>query len=193
MRIILATRNKGKLDELRALLAELPVELVSAAEVDGAPEVIEDAPTLEGNATKKAVALWQHAGLPALADDTGLEVRALGGRPGVLSARYAGPQADAAANRRRLLADLEGVADRAASFRTVLAFATEDNVCLFEGICAGTITAGERGAEGFGYDSIFQPDGQVLTFAEMPIEQKNIMSHRRRALDAFAEYLRTMI
>ena len=190
MRIVLATRNPGKVAELRALLADLPVELVSTAEIDGAPDVEEDAPTLRGNAEKKARALWAHTGLPSLADDTGLEVDALGGAPGVYSARFAGPEADAEANRRRLLRDLDGEADRTARFRTVLAFADGDEVHFFDGVCEGTITTAERGDGGFGYDALFQPDGDTRTFAEMPAEAKNAISHRGRALQHFARYLR---
>lgn len=190
MRIILATRNAGKVAELRALLADLPVELVSAAEVAGAPEVDEDAPTLEGNAEKKARALFQYTGLPSLADDTGLEVDALGGAPGVHSARFAGLDADAAANRARLLADLDRADNRAARFRTVLAFAYGEDIDLFEGVCEGVVTENERGDGGFGYDALFQPDGETQTFAEMPPEEKNAISHRGRALQHFAAYLR---
>lgn len=189
MTIVLATRNPGKIAELRALLADLPVELVSAAEVAGAPEVEEDAPTLEGNARKKAQALRLHTGLPALADDTGLEVDALGGAPGVRSARFAGPHADDAANRARLLRDLDGAADRAARFRTVLAFADGEAVRFFEGVCEGRVTDAERGEGGFGYDALFQPEGETRTFAEMPAEAKNAVSHRGRALRAFADFL----
>ena len=189
MTIVLATRNPGKIAELRALLADLPVELVSAAEIADAPEVEEDAPTLEGNARKKAQALRLHTGLPALADDTGLEVDALGGAPGVRSARFAGPDADDAANRARLLRDLDGAADRAARFRTVLAFADGEDVRFFEGVCEGRITDTERGEGGFGYDALFQPEGKTRTFAEMPAEAKNAVSHRGRALRAFADFL----
>ena len=189
MTIVLATRNPGKVAELRALLASLPVELVSAAEVVGAPEVGEDAPTLEGNARKKAEALHVHSDLPALADDTGLEVDALGGAPGVRSARFAGPDADDAANRARLLRDLDGAADRAARFRTVLAFADGEDVRFFEGVCEGQITDAERGDGGFGYDALFRPEGEARTFAEMPAEAKNAVSHRGRALRAFAAFL----
>ena len=207
MKLVLATRNPGKLAELRARLAGLPVELVSAAEV-GAAEVEEDADTLRGNAEKKARALHAHTGLPALADDTGLEVDALGGAPGVRSARYAGPEADPAANRRTLLAALDslprtrsgGVADRRARFRTVLAFADGSGVRYFDGVCEGTITAREYGEGGFGYDALFRPDEQPVdtnpgqpegarTFAEMTAEEKNRISHRGRALDAFAAWL----
>lgn len=191
MRLILATRNPGKVAELRALLADLPVELVSAAEIGGAPDVEEDAPTLEGNAEKKARALNAHTGLPSLADDTGLEVDALGGAPGVHSARFAGAGADAEANRARLLADLDKATSRAARFRTVLAFAEGDDVRFFEGVCEGRITEVERGEGGFGYDSIFVPDdgADALTFAEMPAAAKNRISHRGRALEGFAAFL----
>jgi XTP/dITP diphosphohydrolase len=193
MRIVLATRNPGKVAELRALLADLPIELVSADDVEGAPLVEEDAPTLEGNARKKALALHEATGLPALADDTGLEVDALNGRPGVHSARYGGDAQDAAANRARLLREMQTVPHRAARFRTVLAFAVGESVRLFEGVCEGAITMQERGSLGFGYDSIFEPEGMGVTFAEMPADQKNAVSHRRRALDHFAAYLRMHI
>lgn len=189
MRLVLATRNPGKIAELRALLADLPVELVSAAELPGAPEVEEDAPTLEVNAALKARALHEHTGLAALADDTGLEVDALGGAPGVRSARYAGPEADDAANRQKLLAALEGAADRRARFRTVVALAEGDEVRAFEGICEGRIVEAERGREGFGYDALFEPEGQTRTFAEMPAEEKNRISHRALALRALADFL----
>jgi len=195
MKIVLATRNPGKVAELRALLADLPVELISAAEVEGAPEVEEDAPTLEGNARKKADALHRHTGLPALADDTGLEVDALGGAPGVHSARFAGPDADDAANRAKLLRELDeaardGIHSRVARFRTVLAFTDAEGVTeYFEGLCEGTITTEERGSGGFGYDALFQPEGETRTFAEMPAEAKNGISHRGRALQQFAAFL----
>jgi XTP/dITP diphosphohydrolase len=188
-RLVLATRNPGKVAELRALMADLSVELVPAAKVEGAPEVEEDRPTLRGNAEKKAAALHAHTGLPALADDTGLEVAALDGRPGVHTARFAGPDADGAANRAHLLDVLDGRADRTARFRTVLAYVTEGGARFFEGTCPGTIIREERGAAGFGYDAVFVPEGHTQTFAEMPAAAKNAVSHRRRALDAFRAYL----
>ena len=188
--IVLATRNPGKVAELRALLADLPVRLRSAAEVEGAPEVEEDAPTLEGNAAKKARALHAHTGLPALADDTGLEVAALGGAPGVHSARYAGPAADDAANRARLLRDLAGRADRSARFRTVLAYLDAAGALhTFEGVCRGRILHEERGTGGFGYDALFVPEGETRTFAELAPEEKNAISHRAQALRAFRHAL----
>lgn len=190
MRLVLATRNPGKVAELRARLAGLGVDLLSAAEVDGAPEVDEDRDTLRGNAEKKALALHAHTGLAALADDTGLEVDALNGAPGVYSARFAGPEADDAANRAHLLARLGDAADRAARFRTVLAFADGTDVRFFDGVCEGTILREEQGDGGFGYDALFVPaDGDGRTFAEMDKDEKNRISHRGRALDAFATWL----
>lgn len=190
MRLVLATRNPGKVAELQARLGPLSVDLVSAADL-GAPEVVEDADTLRGNADKKARALARHTGLPALADDTGLEVDALGGAPGVYSARFAGPDADDVANRHKLIADLDGVADRAARFRTVLVFVDRDGQALaFDGVCEGVITEGEVGDGGFGYDALFRPaDGNGRTFAQMSTAEKNRISHRGRALDAFVAWL----
>ncbi|HEX9953101.1 MAG TPA: RdgB/HAM1 family non-canonical purine NTP pyrophosphatase [Rubricoccaceae bacterium] len=184
--LILATRNAGKVAELADRLGGR-FHLVSAADVPGAPDVPETAETLVGNAMLKAVALFAHTGGPALADDTGLLVHALGGAPGVHSARFAGPDADDAANRARLLLDLDGVADRSAHFETVLAFATDAGIRLFRGTCTGTIQSAERGVGGFGYDALFVPDdGDGRTFAEMTTAEKGRISHRARALDAFA-------
>ena len=187
--IVLATRNPGKLAEMRALLAGLPFTLVSAADFPEVPEIEEDLPTLEGNARKKAETLLHFTGLPALADDTGLEVTALNGRPGVHSARYAGPAADPAANRALLLKELQGVSDRRARFRTVIAFATSEGTRLVEGICTGSITERERGSGGFGYDALFLPDGHTRTFAELDAAEKNAISHRGSALRQMKAHL----
>lgn len=191
MRLVLATRNPGKVAELAARLADLGVEVVTAASL-GAPPVEEDADTLVGNAAKKAQALWDLAGSPALADDTGLEVDALGGAPGVYSARFAGPDADDADNRQKLLDDLAGAFDRTARFRTVLAYFDASGLRTFDGVCEGIIATHETGDGGFGYDSIFRPiDGDGRTFAQMSAEEKNRISHRGRALDAFVAWYRT--
>ncbi len=188
--LVLATGNPGKVDELRALLADLSIILVPAADLDNPPEVVEDAETLAGNARKKARAFHDHTARATLADDTGLEVAALDGRPGVHTARFAGPDATPDANKRRLLDELEGVADRRARFRTVVALVTADGTAhTFEGICRGTITTAPRGTGGFGYDPLFQPEGHDQTFAEMPADAKNEVSHRRRALDALHDFL----
>ncbi len=191
MKIVLATRNPGKVYEMRTVLSGLPVELVSAADMDGAPVVVEDAETLEENAAMKARALHDHTEMASLADDTGLEVRALDGRPGVRSARYAGELADDAANRRRLLRELADATDREARFRTVIAFVDrQGGIHYFEGMCSGTIISEERGGGGFGYDSIFMPEGMDRTFAELPADEKNAISHRGRALRQLTAYLR---
>ena len=190
MRLVLATHNAGKVAELAARLADLDVDLVSAADL-GAPPVVEDTDTLAGNAAKKARALFGHAGLPALADDTGLEVDALGGAPGVRSARFAGDDADDDANRRKLLADLAGSEARTARFRTVLAYVDGDGLRTFDGVCEGAITTEASGTAGFGYDSVFRPaQGDGRTFAEMTSSEKNRISHRGRALDAFVGWMR---
>ncbi len=188
-RLVLATRNPGKVRELAARLSGTGIVLVSAPE--DAPPVEEDAPTLAGNALKKARALHAFTGLPALADDTGLEVDALGGRPGVHSARFAGTQATDADNRAHLLEALLDVApnERAARFRTVLALVTDEDEHTFDGVCEGHLLTEERGSSGFGYDALFVPDGHDATFAEMPLALKNTISHRARALDAFEKGL----
>ncbi|HEX7071926.1 MAG TPA: RdgB/HAM1 family non-canonical purine NTP pyrophosphatase [Rhodothermales bacterium] len=189
MKIVLATGNAGKLRELAALLADLPVDLVSQSDVPGASPVEEDQPTLHGNARKKAWSLHELTGLPSLADDTGLEVDALGGAPGVRSARFAGDGADDAANRALLLNRLADASDRQARFRTVVAFAVDGEVVYFEGTCEGTIGHEERGAGGFGYDALFVPNGYMQTFAEMSDVEKNRISHRGRALQRVRAYL----
>lgn len=191
--LILATRNAGKVAELRALLSDLPLTLRAASEVEGAPTVVEDAPTLEGNARKKAFALHQHTGCAALADDTGLEVDALGGRPGVHTARFAGPDADDAANRAALLEALAGEPNRAGQFRTAIALADADGVHGVEGVCRGRIAEVERGAGGFGYDEVFVPEGYDRTFAELSPDEKNAISHRARALEKMVSFLREKV
>jgi XTP/dITP diphosphohydrolase len=188
--LVLATGNPGKVEELRALLADLPLTLIPGSDLETPPDVEEDAETLAGNARKKARAFHEHTGQATLADDTGLEVAALDGGPGVHTARFAGPDATADDNKRRLLAVMEGVEDRRARFRTVAALVAPDGtVHTFEGTCEGTITTEPRGDGGFGYDPLFLPDGYDQTFAEMPPETKNAISHRQEALDAVRAFL----
>jgi XTP/dITP diphosphohydrolase len=188
--LVLGTRNPGKVEELRALLSDLPLRLIPADTLDAPPDVVEDADTLTGNAEKKADAFHAHTGHAALADDTGLEVAALDGGPGVHTARFAGPDATPEDNKQKLLAVLEDKSDRRARFRTVMALIGADGtVHTFEGVCSGTITTEARGDGGFGYDPLFRPDGHEQTFAEMPADAKNEISHRRKALDALRQFL----
>ncbi|MEZ4702089.1 MAG: RdgB/HAM1 family non-canonical purine NTP pyrophosphatase [Rhodothermales bacterium] len=193
LKLVLATRNAGKVAEMRALLDGLPVDVISADAFPAMPDVEEDEPTLRGNAGKKAREVYEYTKLPALSDDTGLEVDALDGRPGVYSARYAGPEANPAANRRLLLEELGEAPDRTASFRTVLAFYDGHAMHFFDGVCPGRILEEERGAGGFGYDALFLPDGETLTFAELPPARKNAISHRGRAMRAFRTFLETRL
>ena len=188
--LVLATRNPGKVAEMRTLLAGVSVQLIPADALDAPPDVEEDKPTLEGNARKKARALYEHTGHPALADDTGLEVDALDGAPGVHTARFAGPDATPADNNAKLLRALGQADTRRARFRTVVAFVDDDGVYCFEGVCEGTIAEAPRGEMGFGYDPLFVPDGATQTFAEMEPDEKNAVSHRKRALHQFVTFLR---
>jgi XTP/dITP diphosphohydrolase len=188
MQLVCASANPDKVVEIQQLLAGV-VDLLPRP--DHVPDVVEDADTLVGNARLKASALCAATGLPAVADDTGLEVDALGGAPGVHAARYAGDGCSYAANRTKLLAELAGVTDRRAAFKTVAIVVWPDGTELHvEGVCPGVITAEERGAVGFGYDSVFQPDeGGGATFAEMGSEAKNAISHRGRAFRALLSEL----
>jgi len=189
--IILASRNRDKIEELRSTFKTFDVELKSALDFPHLKEVEEDRKTLKGNALKKAQYVYQETGLPALADDTGLEVDALDGRPGVYSARYAGESATYQDNVNKLLEELEGVAekDRSAQFRTVVAFVTESESHTFEGICRGTILTQPRGDKGFGYDPVFQPNEYDQTFAELDAKIKNKISHRGKAIRKYCKWL----
>ncbi len=185
MQLLVATRNRDKLKEIADILADLELEVVSLADRKGLPEVVEDAPTVRDNAIKKAVETAKAAKMLTLADDTGLEVDALNGEPGVRSARYANEKASYHENNKKLLAALRGLATekRTAHFRCVAAIADENGlVDTVEGICNGVIIEDERGGGGFGYDPLFIPDGQVKTFGELSPEVKNRISHRAKAL-----------
>jgi XTP/dITP diphosphohydrolase len=180
-RLLFATRNRGKLAELRRLVAPLAVEVVSLDEAT-VPEVDEDQPTFAGNAEKKARAAHAATGLAALADDSGLEVDALDGAPGVRSARYSGDHDDAA-NNAALLRALDGRDDRAARFRCVLAFVDERGaLTLADGTCEGRIGTAPRGTGGFGYDPLFLVGDGARTMAELAPDEKNAVSHRGAAL-----------
>jgi XTP/dITP diphosphohydrolase len=179
--LVCASANPDKVAEIAAILGSAVALEPRPAEV---PEVVEDADTLEGNARLKATAIALATGRPAVADDTGLEVAALDGAPGVYAARYAGDDATYADNRAKLLAALAGSADRRSRFRTVAMVVWPDGAeVAAEGVCDGTIADGERGQRGFGYDPVFVPaEGDGRTFAEMTDEEKHDLSHRGRAL-----------
>ncbi len=186
-RLVLATKNPGKIAEMAAIVGSIGLAGDIVGELDW-PDVQETGETLEANAVLKASAVMEATGLPSLADDTGLEVSVLDGLPGVRSARYAGPDATFADNRRKLLAEMDGVADRSARFVTVVALMFPDGaVVTAEGEVAGRIAESERGTGGFGYDSVFEVDG--VTLAEMGTEDKNRLSHRARALVTLGEKL----
>lgn len=188
MRLIFATNNRHKLTEVGQILGS-ELELVTLAECGITEEIPETSPTIEGNALQKARYVWERTHQNCFADDTGLEVEALDGAPGVRSARYATDGHDFDANVTLLLRNLEGVENRAARFRTVIALIIEGKEYLFEGIVNGRIIAERKGGEGFGYDPVFVPEGEALTFAEMSAEAKNAISHRGRAVAKLAEYL----
>ncbi|HVZ39711.1 MAG TPA: RdgB/HAM1 family non-canonical purine NTP pyrophosphatase [Candidatus Kapabacteria bacterium] len=193
MRILLATHNPHKADELGSILGTLEsITLLTLDDLPARPaEPVEDGATLEANAYIKAAEIFAATGIPTIADDTGLEVAALGGAPGVYSARYAGEGGTYADNCRKLIAELEhsGAADRSALFRTVICYTDGDRTLLAEGSVRGMILPEPRGAGGFGYDPLFQPEGSSRTFAEMDAAEKNAVSHRGRALAALHEML----
>ena len=189
MKIVFATNNKHKLSEVRAVLGE-GYELVTLAEVGITEDIPETGETLDENASLKARYVYERTGLDCFADDTGLEVEALNGAPGVRSARYAGEGHDFAANNRKLLAALDGCSNRSARFRTVISLIQGGVERQVEGIVEGRITESESGNEGFGYDPLFIPDGENCTFADMSAEAKNAISHRGRAVARLVELLK---
>jgi XTP/dITP diphosphohydrolase len=186
--LIFATNNRHKLDEVRQILGD-SYRLETPREHGIDEDIPETQPTIEGNALQKARYVHERTGRDCFADDTGLEVEALGGAPGVYSARYAGPGCSFEDNMDKLLGALEGVENRRARFRTVIALIIGGEEHLFEGTVEGVITHTRHGTEGFGYDPVFRPDGHHETFAEMPAEAKNAISHRGRATAKLSAFL----
>ncbi len=183
MKLVLATRNKHKLEEIKAIFNFEGLEISSAFDYPEIPETVEDGKTFESNAGKKAIEIATALKCWALADDSGLEVLALNNAPGVYSARYSGEGATDAKNNEKLLKELSGVEDRSAAFRTVIALSDPDgNVRFVSGRCCGKILTEMRGDAGFGYDPLFVPDGYTETFAELGSVEKNKISHRALAL-----------
>ncbi len=190
MRIVFATNNSHKLDEIRNILGS-SFEVMSLNELGCHDDIPETGTTLEENARQKAQYIYDKYHCNVFADDTGLEVNALGGEPGVYSARYAGGEGhDSEANMTKLLKNLEGETNRKAQFRTVIALILDGKTSLFDGIVEGEIIKERRGGEGFGYDPIFQPEGYDKTFAELGNDIKNTISHRARAVAKLAAFLK---
>lgn len=194
MKIVFATNNKNKLAEIREILGN-GFDVLSLNDINCHVDIPETGTTLEENAAIKADYIFKNYGMSVFADDTGLEVEALGGAPGVYSARYAGGEGhDSEANMSKLLHELNRKDNWKARFRTVIAYINNDDNCkptLFEGVCKGEIIKEKRGGSGFGYDPIFQPEGYDKTFAELGHEIKNKISHRAKAVRKFAEYLKS--
>lgn len=187
-KFVFATNNAHKLEEVSAILGN-KVELLSMKDIDCRVDIPETADTLEGNALLKARYIFENYHVDCFADDTGLEVEALNGAPGVYSARYAGNAHNSEANMKKLLQDMEGMENRKARFRTVFALIINGKEHLFEGIVKGEITKNRRGTAGFGYDPIFIPEGYTQTYAEMGNELKNKISHRALATNKLCRFL----
>lgn len=189
-KLVFATNNAHKLDEIRAILGD-EIEIVSLADIGCHTDIPETADTLEGNALQKARYVYEHYHCDCFADDTGLEVEALDGAPGVHTARYAYPDRhDPEANTRKLLDALKEKSSRRAQFRTVIALILNGEEHLFDGRVEGSIATEKRGTEGFGYDPVFIPEDSGKTFAELGVEAKNCISHRARAVARLCEFLR---
>lgn len=186
--LIFATNNQHKVDEIRFVIGEL-FEIVTLKEAGIDIDIPEPHDTLEANATEKSQTIHRMTGENCFSEDTGLEVAALNGEPGVKSARYAGDGRDFQANIDKLLCNLEGNPNLQARFRTVISLILADREYLFEGICEGQIITEQKGQQGFGYDPVFIPDGATISFAEMPIEEKTKYSHRQKAIAKLIHFL----
>lgn len=189
MKLVFATHNKNKLYEVQALLPE-NITLLSLDDINCHEDIPETSGTIEGNAIQKANYIREKYGHDCFADDTGLEVNSLNGAPGVYSARYAGEEKNAEANMAKLLKELEDKPDRSARFKTVIALHLNGEQLYFEGIVNGRITPQKSGNKGFGYDPVFMPDGYDRTFAELPLNTKNEIGHRGKAVKQLIAYLK---
>lgn len=189
MEIVFATGNRNKEQEIQSLVPD-GMKVMSLADLEFYDDIPETAETLEGNARIKAEEIYSKFGKACFADDTGLEVEALQGAPGVKSARYAGEEKSDEKNIDKLLQELSGESNRRARFRTVIHLIWEGKPMQFEGIVEGIIRAGRSGTNGFGYDPVFEPENCGKTFAEMSLEEKNTMSHRGRAVQKLIDFLR---
>lgn len=188
MKLVFATNNQHKLQEIKQLLDE-SIELLCLNDIHCTDEIPENQETLEGNAAEKSFYIYNKFGVNCFADDTGLEIEALNGEPGVYSARYAGEERSAEKNMDLVLEKLDKIKNRKARFRTVISLVIDGREIQFEGIVEGLILRSKRGKTGFGYDPIFKPDESPLCFAEMPMNEKNKISHRGRAVQKLVDYL----
>jgi len=188
MKLVFATNNQNKITEVQALIPK-HIELLSLKDIGCFEDVPETQLTIKGNAIQKAEYIKEHYDFDCFADDTGLEVETLNGEPGVFSARYAGEQRDANDNMNKLLMELDGIPNRNAQFKTVIALYLNNKLHTFTGICKGEITKTKQGDSGFGYDPIFMPDGFIKTFAEMELSLKNKIGHRGKAVMELVGYL----
>ena len=189
--LIFATNNQNKVDEVRQVLGNL-FKIVTLKEAGIDTDIPEPHNTLEANATEKSTTIFNLTGKNCFSEDTGLEVAALNGEPGVRSARYSGDGGLAKHNIQKLLGNLEGVTNRQARFKTIISLMLDGREILFEGICDGEIIMKERGQSGFGYDPVFVPTGSQSAFGEMTLAEKSVFSHRRKAMDKLIEFLSTM-
>lgn len=190
--LVFATNNQNKVKEIRSILAD-PFEIITLTEAGIDIDIPEPHDSLEANASEKSSTIHQLTAKNCFSEDTGLEVDALNGEPGVKSARYAGEGRDFQDNINKLLTKLGCQSNRKARFRTVVSLIWEEKEYLFEGICEGQITVDQKGLQGFGYDPIFIPDGAVTTFAEMTMEEKNKFSHRKKAIAQLVNFLQTKL
>jgi XTP/dITP diphosphohydrolase len=192
LNLCFATNNKGKLEEIKVLLGP-PFQILSLEDIGCHEELPETQPTIEGNSRQKAEYVWKKYKVDCFADDTGLEVFALDGAPGVISARYAGVKCSPEDNMNLLLKNMENVKDRRARFRSCITLFLNGSVSQFEGVVNGEILKEKKGGKGFGYDPIFQPAGYAQSFAELDMEEKNKMSHRAKAAKALIQFLNNNI
>ena len=189
MKLVFATNNLNKLKEVQEMLSN-SIEILSLNDISYFDEVDETETTLDGNAKLKANYITQKFGYNCFADDTGLEVESLEGKPGVYSARFAGEPSNSEKNIQKILSELENKTNRKAQFRTVICLIIDENQYLFEGICKGEILTRKQGEKGFGYDPIFKPEGYSTSFAEMSSEEKNKISHRGIAIQKLVQFLK---
>lgn len=190
--LIFATNNQHKLQEIRQILKQ-KIQIKGLKDIGFQGEIPETNPTLEGNALQKARYIHERYHTNCMADDTGLEIEALNGKPGVYSARYAGENCSYEDNMQKVLLEMKGKTNRNAKFRTVIALILDNREYLFDGEISGIITTEKHGTKGFGYDPIFLPDGESLTFAELPPERKNEISHRGLATGKLVKFLNTIL